>query len=134
MNQWVNLFTEAFAARALPMFHEVELGAIRSFHPEQYAGSAVIAALGALAASVMLYGIGVWLRRMPERVSTPEQQVRIEAMRAAAREWLPWLLILSASPIGCVLIMAAGFFRLPPRIAALSIIAAEVLWRISPVL
>lgn len=130
----LDIFTEAFLTRLLPLFNEVTLGAIRSFHPEHYALNAVVAASGALAASILLYLFGVWLRRMPDRVSTESQKARIQKMQPAAMNWLPWLLILSASPIGGALIMAAGFFRMRPAVAAAAIIAAEVLWRISPLI
>lgn len=130
----LTLFTEAFAARALPMFHEVQLAAIRNFQPQAYPQSAALAAMGALAASVLLYFIGRWLRRMPAKVSTEAQQARIQKMQSVAGEWLPWLLILSASPVGCVLIMAAGFFAIRPLVAGFAILAAELLWRLSPVL
>lgn len=125
---------EAFLTRLLPIFHEVTLGALRNFHPEQYPLNALIAAIGALAASLILFWIGVGLRRMPERVSTAEQQARIETMRAGAQHWLPWLLILSPTPMGVILIIAAGFFRVKPMVAAAAIVAAEILFRLSPLI
>lgn len=130
----LNIFTEAFMTRLLPLFNEVTLGAIRNFHPEEYPLNAVGAAAGALTASLLLFLFGVWLRRMPDRVSTDAQKERIQKMQPAALSWLPWLLILSASPIGCALIMAAGFFRVRPTVAAATIVAAELLWRISPLI
>ena len=132
MDQTFAIFTEAFEARLLPIYQEVSIGAARHFHPEQYPLLALIAAAGALGASVLLYFIGIGLRRMPERVSNADQQEKIKKMQIAASRWLPWLLILSPTPVGCILIIAAAFFRLPPRVAALAILAAEILWRISP--
>jgi membrane protein YqaA with SNARE-associated domain len=130
----LNIFTEAFMTRLLPLFNEVTLGATRHFQPEHYPLNALLAAAGALTASVLLFLFGIWLRRMPDRVSTDAQKNRIKKMQIAAGSWLPWLLILSASPIGGALIMAAGFFRMRPAVAAAAIIAAEVLWRISPLI
>ena len=132
MNQALNIFIEAFFARLLPIFSEVTLGAVREFHAEDYLGNALVAGVGALAASVVLYRFGVWLRRFPERVSTEAQQARVARMQAAAGGWFPWVLILAPMPIGCAIIMAAGFFRVRPLTVALALVAAEVLWRVSP--
>ena len=134
MNDVLTVLKEAFMARLLPIFHEVQLPAIQKFQPDAYPAYAVAAALGALMASVLLYLLGRWLRRMPERVSNDEQRARIEGMRGVAQHWLPYLLILSASPFGGILIISAGFFALRPLVAGLAILAAEVLWRVSPVL
>lgn len=134
MTDSITLLQEAFIARLLPMFKETTLTALRHFAPEKYPDAVWFAAAGALLASLLLYFIGVWLRRLPEKVSTEAQRARIEKMRVVAHEWLPWLLILSATPFGGVLIMAAGFFALRPFVAAAAIVAAEVLWRIAPLL
>lgn len=128
------LIQEAFLARLLPLYDEVTLAAIGSLRPELYAQAAALAAIGALAASALLYAIGVWLRRMPKKISTEAQQARIETLRGVAQEWLPWLLILSASPVGGVLIIAAGFFAITPWKAALMLVAAEIAWRAAPLL
>lgn len=130
----LDIFTQAFLSRLLPLFHEVTLGAIRHFKLEEYPLNAAVAAVGALLASALLYAIGAWLRRMPERVSTEAQRVRIEKMRGAAREWLPWLLVLSPTPVGGVIIIAAGFFRLNWRLVALIIVISEVVYRAMPYL
>lgn len=129
-----DIFIQAFLARLVPIYHERVLGAIRHFHFEEYPPNAAFAAIGALLALLVWYGVGVWLRRMPERVSTEEQRARIEAMRAAAQEWLPWLLILSPTPLGGVVVMASGFFRLRPRNVAAIVMASEVLFRAIPYL
>ncbi len=130
----LDIFTEALLARLLPIYHEVTLGAIRHLQFEQYPPNAALAALGALLALALWYAVGVWLRRMPERVSTEEQRARIDAMRGAAREWLPWLLVLSPTPVGGVVVMAAGFFRLHPRRVAAIVLASELLFRAIPYL
>jgi membrane protein YqaA with SNARE-associated domain len=109
-----DIFIQGFLARLVPIYHERVLGALRHFNFEAYPQNAALAAVGALLALVIWYGVGVWLRRMPERVSTEEQRARIEAMRSTAREWLPWLLILSPTPLGGVVVMASAFFRLRP--------------------
>ena len=134
MHDTIAIAQEAFLTRLLPVFQETTLPALLKFHPEQYPPHAVLAGVAALVASVLLYLLGVWLRRMPERVSNDAQRARIESMRALARHWLPYLLVLSPTPLGGILIVAAGFFRIHPITAALAVIAAEVLWRISPVL
>ncbi len=128
----IEIFTEAFTTRLLPLFDEVTLGAIRNFHPEQYPANAALAALGALSASVILYFFGVWLRRMPERISTPEQRERVKALETKLRGWMPYLLILAPTPVGNAIIIASGFFCMRPWLAATMIILAEVLWRASP--
>ena len=128
------VLTQAFLARALPIFHEVLLNAIRNFHFEQYPTNAVLAGMGSVLALAMYYFLGIWLRRWPERVSTDEQRVRIEAMRKGARAWLPWLLILSPTPLGGVVVMASAFFRLPYRLVLAIVIAAEILFRAMPYL
>jgi membrane protein YqaA with SNARE-associated domain len=129
-----DIFTEAFLSRLLPLFHEVTLGAIRHFTFEQYPANAALAAIGAQLASVVLYAIGVWLRRMPERVSTEGQRTRIENMRGVAREWLPWLLVLAPTPLGGIIIMAAAFFRLNAKMVAMIIIVTEIVFRAMPYL
>lgn len=128
------LVSEAFLARLLPMYDEVTLNAIRSLRMVDYPPAAIVSAVGALAASAVLYAVGIWLRRLPKKVSTDAQQERVAAMRAVAHEWLPWLLILSASPVGGILIMAAGFFAIRPWKVALMLVAAEIAWRAAPVL
>ncbi len=128
------VFIEAFLSRLIPVFHEVTLGAIRQFHLEEYPLNALLAGLGGLLALALYYALGIFLRRMPERVSTPEQQARVEAMRAKAGECLPWLLVLSPTPLGGIMIMAAGFFRLSPKLALTIVIASEILFRAMPYL
>lgn len=127
-----HLFTEAFLRRLLPANHEVTLSAIEHFQFAQYPQSALVAAVGAMAASALLYALGVGLRRLPAHVSTEAQRARIEAMRPAARRWLPWLLLLAPSPIGGVLIMAAGFFAIAPVRVAAVLVLAEAGWRLLP--
>ncbi len=134
MNDYLTVFQEALLMRLMPVFQEMTLPAIQRFHPDQYPSLAVLAGMAALLGSVVLYGFGVWIRRWPERISTEAQQARIESMRSIARQWLPYLLVLSPTPLGGILIVAAGFFRLTPIVAGLAIVAAEVLWRISPML
>lgn len=129
-----DIFIQAFLARLLPIYHERVLGALRHFNFEAYPQNAALAAVGALLALVIWYGVGVWLRRMPERVSTEEQRARIEAMRATAREWLPWLLILSPTPLGGMVVMASAFFRLTPTKVMAIAVASEILWRAMPYL
>lgn len=128
------IFTEAFTTRLLPLFDEVTLGAIQRFQPENYPANAALAALGALTASALLYLFGVWLRRMPERISTPEQRERVKVLETKLCGWMPYLLILAPTPVGNAIIIAAGFFCLRPWLAATMIILAEVLWRVSPLL
>ena len=130
----IELFTEAFISRLLPLFDEVTITAIRKFQPEHYPQAAILAGLGALCASALLYGFGVWLRRMPQRISTEEQRARIVALEKGICRWLPYLLILSPTPIGNAIIIAAGFFCLRPRTATIMIVLAEVAWRSSPLL
>ncbi|MDX2095937.1 MAG: hypothetical protein SFW64_08385 [Alphaproteobacteria bacterium] len=127
-----DIFMQAFLSRLLPIYHEVTLGAIRHLQFGQYPANAALAAVGGLLALAVYYAVGVWLRRMPERVSTEAQRARIEAMRGAAREWLPWLLILSPTPVGGVVVMAAGFFRLTPAKVAAIVVASEILFRAMP--
>ena len=129
-----DIFIQGFLARLVPIYHEVTLGAIRHFNFEAYPQNAALAAVGALLALVIWYGVGVWLRRMPERVSTEDQRARIEAMRGAAREWLPWLLILSPTPLGGIVVMAGAFFHLTPTRVAAIVVASEILWRAMPYL
>lgn len=126
--------TEAFFARLVPITSEVTLGAIRSLKLEEYPPNAALAALGGLLALAIYYALGVWLRRLPERVSTREQQERIEGMRKAARFWLPYLLVLGPTPIGGIITTAAAFFRLKPALIAAILIAAEILFRAMPYL
>lgn len=131
---WLDILWETFFARLLPLFKEVTLSALRQFQPEQYVPYAALATVAALAAYAVLYAMGVWLRRMPDRVSTEEQKARIKTMEPSARYWLPWLLILAASPVGPALLLAAGFFRLKPWLTFVCVLAAELLWRLSPAL
>ena len=49
------VLTQAFLARALPIFHEVLLNAIRNFHFEQYPTNAVLAGMGSVLALAMYY-------------------------------------------------------------------------------
>jgi membrane protein YqaA with SNARE-associated domain len=134
MSTLTDIASEAFLARLLPFFHhEVTLNAMHAFGEPPPIAMAAAGAAG-LAASAILYGVGVWLRRLPKKISTPEQQARIEKIRGVAVEWLPWLLILVASPVGGLLAIAAGFFAIRPAVAALAMLGGEVLWRISPLL
>jgi len=128
------LITEGALARLLPAAKETTLQALQQFQPEAYLQASLFAAMGALLASALLYVVGIWLRRVPRKVSTEAQQARIEKLRSTAMDWLPWLLILSPTPIGGILILAAGFFGLRPLVAALAILGGEILWRASPLL
>ena len=130
----LEIFTEAFTSRLLPLFDEVTIAAIRQFHPEEYPLDAVIAGLGALCASALLYGFGVWLRRMPQRISTEEQRTRVAKLEKHLCGWLPYLLILSPTPVGNAIIIASGFFCMRPRTAGIMILLAEIIWRASPLL
>ncbi|PZP86061.1 MAG: hypothetical protein DI582_03960 [Azospirillum brasilense] len=134
MEMMVTYLREGFLARLLPAAKETTLQALQQFQPEAYVQASLFAALGALLASALLYAVGVWLRRVPKKVSTEAQQDRIEKLRGAAMHWLPWLLILSPTPVGGMLILAAGFFGLRPFVAALAILGGEILWRASPLL
>ena len=129
-----DIFIQGFLARLVPIYHERVLGALRHFNFEAYPQNAALAAVGALLALVIWYGVGVWLRRMPERVSTDDQRARIEAMRETAREWLPWLLILSPTLLGGIVVMASAFFRLRPAMVMAIVVASEILWRAMPYL
>ncbi len=128
------VIAEAFRARLLPMGQELTLGAIRQFHRVDYPAYAALAALGGLLGSALLYALGLWLRRMPERVSTPEQRLRIEQLRGVAKEWLPWLLVLSPTPLGGMMTLAAGFFRLSPKLVFAVILTSEAVFRAMPYL
>lgn len=130
----LQLIYEAFLARLLPLYDEVTLGAIRNLRIETYPQAAFYSGLGALAASFILYFIGTRMRRLPDRFSTDMQQARVEYLRATAHEWLPWLLILSASPIGGMLVLAAGFFAVKPWKVVTMLVVAEVAWRAAPLL
>lgn len=134
MSTLTDIFTEAFLHRLLPYQHELALGALRSFNHAAYVQQLWLAGAGALVASALLYAVGIWLRRMPEKVSTDPQRARIEKIRIVATTWLPWLLILAPTPVGGILVMAAGFFAISPLRAGTMILAAEILWRVSPLL
>ncbi len=128
----MEIMIDGFLHRLLPFQPELALNALRQFQPESYPPMAAFAGLGALLASALLYVIGIWLRRMPAKISTESQQARIETLRGAAKEWLPWLLILSPTPVGGILIIAAGFFAIRPVIAGAMIVLAEIAWRAAP--
>lgn len=130
----LTLFTEAFLARLLPVYSEVTLGAIRHLRIQEYPANAAMAAVGGLLAAAVFYAIGVWLRRMPERVSTDAQRARIETMRSHAHFWLPYLLVLSPTPVGGVIVIAAAFFRVKPGLVWGIIVAAEFVFRAMPYL
>lgn len=131
MTTTADIASEAFIARLLPFRPEVTLPAMWSFGEPPPAAIAA-AGIAALVACALLYFVGILLRRAPKHVSTAEQQERIKKMHLAAGQWLPWLLILSPTPVGPMLVVAAGFFAVKPWRAALMIVAAEVLWRTSP--
>lgn len=126
------VFIEGFLTRLAPFYNEVTLDAIRHFHFEQYPPNAALAAVGALIASVLYFLFGIFLRRMPEKVSTEEQQLRIEVMRAQAHFWMPYLLVLAPTPVGGVVVMAAAFFRMKPWKVALIVLVTEIVWRAMP--
>ncbi len=129
------VFSQAFVARLLPSAHEVLLPAIRNFHFEQYLPNAAMAACGALTASVVLYFVGMLLRRWPERAaSTDEKRTQMENVRARAQSIIPWLLIFAPLPVGGMIIIAAAFFRLRPARVAVILVATEILYRAMPYL
>ena len=129
------VFTQAFIARLIPSSHEVLLAAIRNFHFEQYPLNAAMAAWGALTASVILYFLGMLLRRWPERAGgSAEQREHIARMRAQAQGIIPWLLVFAPLPVGGMIIIAAGFFRLRPARVAAILVASELLYRAMPYL
>ncbi len=127
------IFSQAFVARLLPSAHEVLLPAIRNFHFGQYPLNAALAALGALTASVVLYFLGVLLRRWPERgLNTDEKRAQMVSVRAKAQSIIPWLLVFAPLPVGGMIIIAAGFFRLRPLQVALILAVAEIIYRAMP--
>lgn len=128
------IFTQAFIARLIPSAHEVMLPAIRNFHFEQYPQNAAMAAWGALTASVILYFIGMLLRRWPERASTDEKRAQMENVRTKAQSIVPWMLVFAPLPVGGMIIIAAGFFRLRPAKVAIILLASEALYRAMPYL
>lgn len=130
----LSVFTEAFAARLLPIYNEATLSAMRNFKLEEYPPHAVLAGVGGVLALGVYYLVGVWLRRAPERMSNEEQRARIEKMRKAASFWLPYLLVLSPTPVGGVVVMAAGFFRMKPALVMAIILLAEGVFRAMPYL
>jgi membrane protein YqaA with SNARE-associated domain len=128
------VFIEALQARLLPISSEVTLGAIRHLRLEDYPPHAALAGLGALIALAFYYAMGCWLRRAPEKFSTEAQRARIEGIRGAAREWLPWLLVLSPTPLGGMVVMAAAFFRLKLALIVAVVVASEAVFRAMPYL
>lgn len=128
------IFVDALLHRLWPPYAEVTLAAMLSLDPHAYQAHAPWAAVGALLASALVYWLGARLRRLPAQVSDASQQARIEKMRLAAVAWLPWLLFLGPTPVGGVLVLAAGFFEVKPLFAALMLVAGEVAWRASPLL
>ncbi|MFM9890361.1 MAG: hypothetical protein ACKVOE_06975 [Rickettsiales bacterium] len=128
------ILTDAFLHRLWPAHAEVTLRAMQSLDVAAYQASAPWAAMGALLASTLLYLIGVRLRRLPKHISDASQQARIETIRHVASAWLPWLLFMGPTPVGGVLVLAAGFFGVKPWIATLMLVSGEAAWRISPLL
>lgn len=128
----VSVFKEALFSRLMPVFRETTIDAVAKLQPDAYPQEALVAAVGAVIAYVMLYIIGWRMRALPARVSTEAQKTRIASMEKPAREWLPYALILAPTPFGTVLLLAAGFFRLKPVLAALVVLVSELFWRASP--
>lgn len=126
---YITVFTDALSARLMPAFSETTITAIAKLNPDAYVPHAVCAALGACVAYAILYVIGVRMRRLPERVSTEEQRARIAKLEQPARFWLPYILVLAPTPLGTVLLLAAGFFGIRVWLTALVVVAGEILWR-----
>lgn len=134
MTPATEIFVDALLHRLWPPHAEVTLRAMQSLDLRAYQAHALWAAVGALLASALVYWMGTRLRRLPRHLSDASQQARIEKIRLAATAWLPWLLFLGPTPVGGVLVLAAGFFEIKPLFAALMLVAGEVAWRASPLL
>lgn len=128
----LTVFKEALFSRLMPVSGETTIEALSKLQPEAYLPEALAAAAGAMIAYVILYVVGWRMRALPARISNEAQQERIAKLEKPAREWLPYLLILSPTPLGTVLLLAAGFFRLKPVITAFIVLVAELFWRASP--
>lgn len=101
---------EALFQRLMPIYGEVQLGAIEAFSSKPSLSVVAAAIAGAMLAYVVLYVLGVRMRALPEKHSSEEQKIRIAALEKKAHFWLPYLLILAPTPLGTVVLLAAGFF------------------------
>lgn len=134
MSELMIVMKEALFARLMPIYSEVTLTASATLKPEQYPLYAAAAIAAAMIAYAILYILGVRMRRLPARFSTDAQRARIESLEAHARYWLPYLLVLAPTPLGTVLVLAAGFFNIRPWLVAGVVLAAELLFRYMHVL
>lgn len=126
------VFTEALFARLLPVNYETTIDAMANFATDETLLQHLLAAaLGAIVAYGILYWVGTRMRKLPERVSSPEERERVAALGRKAKFFLPFLLVLSPTPFGTVILVACGFFRLNPWLTFAIAIAAELAWRIA---
>lgn len=134
----VDVFKEALFARLMPAFSETTLDAIVQFKANRadflsiYFQHAFYAMLGACLAYAILFVIGHRMRAISERSGNEEQKARIDAMGRSFRGWAALLLVLAPTPLGTVIVLAAGFLRVRIWIFALIVCAAELFWRLSP--
>lgn len=129
MSDIILVMKEALFARLMPLYSEITITASATLKPEHYPLYAAAAIAAAMVAYALLYLLGMRMRRLPARYSTDEQRARIAALEAHARYWLPYLLVLAPTPLGTVLLLAAGFFSIRPWLVAFVACAAELLYR-----
>ncbi len=128
-NAHIIVAKEALFQRLMPVFNEIHLGAIEAFSSKPALSLVLAAMAGAMIAYAFLYFLGIRMRRLPERISTDAQRERIAALGKEAKFWLPYTLILAPTPLGTVLVIAAGFFGIRWWWVALITLAAECAWR-----
>lgn len=110
----MDIFLEAFLHQFLPIYDEVTLPAMAAFGDDALTQPVALAALGAFAAALSLYGVG----RLAAPMVTGRMGEETYARRAARLRFpLAVLLLVVASPVGFAILFAAGAFRVPPALA-----------------
>lgn len=132
MNEpYIPLLVEGFLARTVPGQSEVTLTAHHLMGGADILIFAVIGSVGALLGYAVLYTLGGLLRSILHVVSNNAQQARTLRWQSRAIRILPLLLLAAALPyVGVITVIAAGFYRLKPYKAFLSLIMAELLVRL----
>jgi len=117
MDFYLQVFLEALLNTLSPFFTEVTAAAMRAFGGYELAFAAAVAALGGIAAALLLWALGRGLYYAGQHPKIAFKPERYDRLYQDVHRYGVWLLLLAWLPIGFAMVIAAGLFHIPLRIA-----------------
>lgn len=110
---YLDIFTESFISTFWPSAVEVTATAMQIFdvgNPSYIAASAVA---GCLAAVFVLWWLGRGLFALSRHMTIRMSDERYSVLQQSVNKVTPWLLVVVWLPWGFMVVLTAGFFRVP---------------------